>query len=416
MIKAIKLVNCQSLENVTYLLATDRLNVIKADNDTGKSVLFKMLKLVGCPKYYTRAERRDLIRRGAQFAAIMFEFTDDTLGMMRVYSDTVVYYFTEGPGAEVVAYSEPPTELLDHVGLLSDVSGDFVANLIDSDQSLLLVDPKVRYNVDLIHMMTSDENLDLLTERVHDLLPRFKNYLSNAYCTADTLEAQLNSIDYVDIKGLEQQFEVSSAAFNVMYALFDVGDALTSFDGFAKSVKDFDGLLILENLLEGLENVGMGKLRTVFEPVPSELVDVLESLETINWFRIPQKPTMKFSDLELLENLEFLLNKIPDGLPKYRSESESLVTVLEKLECVDLDKLHCTQANLNLDSDVEVLELLEKIYDELELVTSGKCLVAKLSKEVAQLKQLFLESGKNVECPLYGKVVFDGEKCLHDSI
>ena len=45
-----QLINCQNIKNATFTFATDKINIIAADNGTGKSILFKMLKITDCPK------------------------------------------------------------------------------------------------------------------------------------------------------------------------------------------------------------------------------------------------------------------------------------------------------------------------------------------------------------------------------
>ena len=78
MIKQIRLVNCQSLEDITFNFATDKLNVLVADNSTGKSVLFKMLKVTANPDVFPAKKRSQLIRRGAESAimACLFDTGD----------------------------------------------------------------------------------------------------------------------------------------------------------------------------------------------------------------------------------------------------------------------------------------------------------------------------------------------------
>ena len=62
MIEWIRLQNCQSWQDCIIHLASDRINIIKADNNIGKSVLFRILKLAGDPTYYDKEERNSLIR------------------------------------------------------------------------------------------------------------------------------------------------------------------------------------------------------------------------------------------------------------------------------------------------------------------------------------------------------------------
>ena len=56
MIHSVRLINCQSWENGIIPLAQDRINVLRADNNSGKSVFFKMLKITACPGYFTPKE------------------------------------------------------------------------------------------------------------------------------------------------------------------------------------------------------------------------------------------------------------------------------------------------------------------------------------------------------------------------
>ena len=67
-----RFINCQSMRDLTMHFATDKLNVIAADNSVGKSVLFKMLKVTANPKTLaTIEERRQLIRYGEQYAGFI---------------------------------------------------------------------------------------------------------------------------------------------------------------------------------------------------------------------------------------------------------------------------------------------------------------------------------------------------------
>ena len=86
MIVQVQMINCQSWKNSTFDLATDRINVIIADNGTGKSVFFKMLKITTNPNYFSRAERKDLIRRHEECATILFKFDDGSIAATKVFT------------------------------------------------------------------------------------------------------------------------------------------------------------------------------------------------------------------------------------------------------------------------------------------------------------------------------------------
>lgn len=89
-----RFINCQSMRDLTMHFATDKLNVIAADNSVGKSVLFKMLKVTANPKTLaTIEERRQLIRYGEQYAGFICAFDDGSIGATLVYPNKVIYKY-----------------------------------------------------------------------------------------------------------------------------------------------------------------------------------------------------------------------------------------------------------------------------------------------------------------------------------
>ena len=103
-----------------------------------------MLKITACPGYFTPKERKKLIRNGCDSANILYAFTDGSIGICAVYPTRVMYlYATDGKNFE--KYEEPPHEMITKLGIIHN-SDKFVANIIDMDQSLLLVDSNVHEN------------------------------------------------------------------------------------------------------------------------------------------------------------------------------------------------------------------------------------------------------------------------------
>ena len=71
----IRLVNCQSWKDGVIEFSKG-LNVIRANNNTGKSVIFKMLKVTCNPESLDKADREDIIRRGSEYAEVTYLFDD----------------------------------------------------------------------------------------------------------------------------------------------------------------------------------------------------------------------------------------------------------------------------------------------------------------------------------------------------
>ena len=85
MLEAVRFINCQSFEDVTLKFATDKVNILIADNSTGKSILFKMLKVTANPDYFTVKQRNLLIRRGADSASMICAFSDGSIGITSIF-------------------------------------------------------------------------------------------------------------------------------------------------------------------------------------------------------------------------------------------------------------------------------------------------------------------------------------------
>lgn len=59
-------------------------------------------------------------------------------------------------------------EVLEKLGLIVDPDEtSFVANIIDADQDLLLVNSKLKYNYNLVHLLVESPELELVNERAH---------------------------------------------------------------------------------------------------------------------------------------------------------------------------------------------------------------------------------------------------------
>jgi hypothetical protein len=396
MIKSIRLLDCQSCKDVTYELATDRLNVIVAENDTGKSVLFKVLKLVGCPNYYSRRDREELIRHGAEFGMVLFEFTDASVAIMKIFRDRVIYAYQETKESPVISGIEPPEQMLAKMGMLSDVQGSFVANIIDADQDLLLVNPAISYNYDLIKMLVFNEDLDVLQERTDERLTESKTMLDRALDSMCFYEREIAANQYQDVEALENKQEFLTSVFNMMYSTMDVLDCLEEkFVDDVYRAMDFDKMIEIEELLEKLEIMqgSLGALGVVKEPCPIEVADVLGRLEClddrIESLFVSVKEPVSIGTVDFLEELEKALERM-SGLDTVSGEQDEKLRILN------------------------VLDAVESVVTRVASIDIAGVKEAEIS--VKDLEQQFENSGETVECPIYGKVVFDGKDCLADSV
>lgn len=395
MISKIRFINCQSFKDVTYDLATDKLNLIVADNDTGKSILFKVLKLAGCPKYYDRDDRKDLIRRGCQFANVIFWFTDSSLAVMRIYADKTIYGYLPTEDSEFEPSLEPPAEMIMHLGLLTDSDSRFIANIIDADQDLLLVNSNLAYNYNLIKMIVVNDDLDELAEKVDLLLKEYQGYLVRASDYQGYLEHQLGVIEFVDTDKLQEKNAIADCSFNVINKLIDVYDELDVIKSNVVDSFDFSGLLRIQELL-------------------AETEDALDKIKSVNLSNV----TIGLGDVALLEKIENLSSTLILFKPEVREPiSVEVADLLGKLEVVRAT-IHEMKVPKSYDERCEtvlnvaqcVTEMGEIVADLISGLENGK----EAEKSISKLQTMFAESGTAVDCPIYGKVVYDGKNCVVD--
>lgn len=383
MIRAVRLYNCQSFEDEIMTFSSDVVNVIVAENDTGKSVLFKLLKLAGDADYYSAKDRADLIRRGCPYAKVLFFFTDGSYAIMQIETKKTLYSFLPTKDSPLNVSLTPPKEMVDRLELLVSPGQSFIANLVDREQAQLLVNPKLQSNYDLIRLIATNEDLDNLMERVSE---RIKVSRSNLIRTTDLgsyLNQQLQKISYVDVKSFEEKHRFMTAADEVLNSLCETIDSLERWERSRVNFVDYQRLGVILSVLEQVESMPTPVILPKL--ADSRILSVLEQIEEV----------AKYSDcIKVIE----------------APISEGLLEVLENLFamemfCNSIRKVSCGPPETLL----EVLEQLQDLIVLLERITiADDTLIKSLENE-------FYSSGEVVSCPIYGEVVFDGKTCVADS-
>lgn len=377
MIEWIRLQNCQSWQDCIIHLASDRINIIKADNNIGKSVLFRILKLAGDPTYYDKEERNSLIRWGKPWAKVVFGFTDKSFAYMQIEKTKILYAYLPTGDSEVSIVLSPPIEMVNHIGLLASSDENFIANIIDMEQGLLLVNPKLSSNYDLVKMIATDENMDLLEERLDVVIREFSEKALRADDKKFFYEQQLSLTQYTDVDSLEALLELAKVTNKVL-------DTLARVQGYEQAI--VTGLEVTErseNLLA--------------------LVDFLSALENIHveWQSPPISMNL-WEVLRIVEKARFASNKV--GVVRKRKiplEWLDFALMFRRAAA----KITVTAEEVN-DGLLPVLVILEKVAKEAKRVQVVD------GRELEKLEKQFRESGQLVECPVWGEVLWDGKNCV----
>lgn len=415
MIVQVQMINCQSWKNSTFDLATDRINVIIADNGTGKSVFFKMLKITTNPNYFSRAERKDLIRRHEECATILFKFDDGSIAATKVFQTYVLYmYKASNQEGLKTAYEQFP-EVLEKLGLIVDPDEtSFVANIIDADQDLLLVNSKLKYNYNLVHLLVESPELELVNERAHTALMNVLNPLSSLSSRCETLERAIQDSTYYDVAERELELDRVEKMKDFLFDLIPVAENLHSMQEVSRNYIDVDGIKKLLGLLDLLESIDLSQVVVTDKPANiAGHLKLLKSLSAINLNDLktvdqPFDVSNYFELIRLLSDLKLQELQTIEA-PVNCNEIFSLLSILTDL---NLASLHLTEQVPDLTDHFKLINDIFYLQQILALTDSLMLTVNSARKEMQELEIEMQHSGKITECAIYGKVIYNGKKCI----
>lgn len=431
MISQIKLINCQSWRDVTINLAKDKLNVLIAENNTGKSVLFKILKISACSSVYDREDQKSLISWGADYASAIYVCDEERYVIVQIFPNKVIYRYKQGMDSQWESTLYPTQKILDALDLLSNDAEKFIVNIIDTDQSLLLVKKNLKANLDLISFIVANENLDNLDLRTSELQKEFRSYEVRVHSHVEYLQTVVNDIKYVDTYDLEKSISVCRAAIDTFRVLSRVTNLLQTLHPMLEFARDYDSLLSTFDVLQSLEDVELNnlvvrghdydlsslhvleKLETVEDSLSlvaikgnnlsSDFVSVLQELESINLSQVFLNSRDKnFSNLEDITDSLYVLDTAFEQLMRYKQT----IKMLGIYDCGSEQSFNTLTDVFSLfdclqDADIE-LSKLKSSLDNIDIV----------KHTIDEIKTLLKDNYEVLQCPIHGEVVFDGDNCI----
>lgn len=391
-LRAICMENCQSHKNTVFEFVKDKLNVVVADNSVGKSVFFKMLYATAYPKKHDREDRLNLIRHGADYACIKYIFSDNSRAVTCVYPAGIIYYFAENK-SDFIQYKEPPEILLNNLGLLLDKNVKYVVNIIDGEQDMLLVNNDPKSNHNLLRLITENQELQTLLNKLPDKIKDFSELELQAKNQYSFIHAQLSKLEYTDTEKMETEINRLELLHTVLGMLVGIVQDITGISNQVQNKKDYTKLQCMVHKLELLNSIDVSLTNiTTVVPINEKALKLCEYITYINNIRNcivcikiqPFNPQL----LQLSELIESLYNNLNTLTVLQTDKSQSYLEKLNRIEeILCIQKLICEISFLN-KSNVESENCINTILNEL-----------------AAQKALF-------DCGLHGKVVFDGKKCI----
>lgn len=366
MLVAMRLKNCQSWEDSTIEFSTKKPNILIADNNTGKSVIMKMLKITANPKVYSASERKELIRYGEDSAMLVCAFDDGAVSMTIVYPERVIYRFRQNEEQSFATYSEPPQIMLDHLGLITNKNIDFIANIIDMDQDLFLVNTKSSGNVAMLKLLAEEPILGEVLQKIEELSPRIKDEIRLTTLHSSDLESSLSRCKYIDIDLLEATIvkaEITLTLYDRLIELYSQSDVLSTivFDN-----TDYDNqLLKLDCLLE---------CKHILDAVDSLMYD---SADYTGYFELARIMACSCE-------------------------------ISDKFACLNYDSTDYSTISNYVSLQGSILQC----YKELQDYEMYMQQLEEQETEIKEIRKEISQSGKVIQCPIKGDVLFIDEKCV----
>ena len=396
-LKSVRLTNCQSYDDEIIDFSQDKVNVFVAENQTGKSVFYKMLKISVCPKLFDKEDRLNLIRRGKTFAQIMFCFSDGSYAATRVYDKTVIFYFTDDKNKAFRTSNSPFQETIDRLSILIDTQNNFIANVIESEQDLMLVNSSAKSNSTIMQMFTESQSLESLLTEVDKRYDTYTQRLSSSEERLTGIKNQMNDVQYVDIEEYSRTTERSEFLFEKLYELYDIYRCVSVVSEIVTYKRDYEFMI---NVCIALEKICfmLTESKRIVIPIEdkSELLGIVGSLEKIEKLKL-------LTQYHCVEDIPF------DKFLKVCNTVNGLATTLSSIKTIQIPKNVDYRLKLTI---VELIEPLNDLATNFKALLNSITLIQKCSIEEESLIKLLRESNLIISCPLYGEVVFDSEKCL----
>lgn len=336
MLDKITIKNFQSMVNFTYDFCPG-LNVIIADNNIGKSIIFKVIEVLVNGHKFNSDERREYIRFGTNKADI-FIYSDGYIYWAEILPTKTNYYSGTSLSNLVYEGNELPNGLRQALGLLICEDG-LIGNIIDDNQSKFLINSDAKVNNSILGLLTrefrAEKIIDVLTERIKSLNADIRVKSSEK----TILSRELSNIKVVDIAHRESIANDSNVLLTLSDIFIGISEKLSNINVAVHVNKDAKVLLDIADNLQSISNKVKGVNSVKPFPVNYDTLDFISNLQglsnrlkSVNDVKLPSEVDIK--TIETLNSFYPILNKIL----KLQRENKVLDIESKRLK-MQLDKL-----------------------------------------------------------------------------
>ena len=396
MIKELSLVNCQSWENEVLKLAADRVNILCADNNVGKSVFGKMLRNAVFPdRLRTKEVRMQYIRHGAPYAQLGMLGDDGAVVLFRIYPDRVIYAYREVGKDKFIMSPTIPDTMVRMLGLRYNDKSHLITNVIDAGQQLFLVNSDQQANNSSILEYMTDDEIEGFLAYMEELYRQTVTSSDSVYSRFRYVTGQLDELKHVNTDFMEQSINRTQTLMQLLDRLTEAGGKLHTIRQDGGGELDFGVLLPLAELaLKCRRAEGYHAKVQSFNSMDYALAGFGAKVQSVSRL-IGNARVTELGDYQRMRVIEKVATKIatvrdaiggihPSKLPTLAAKPQ-LLTVTEKVQ--------------------EVLRLQRALDHSVQEAARCNCFIAKAREQL-------LQGGKSVDCAVYGKVVYDGKTCI----
>lgn len=412
-IKSYRLLNFQSWgENSPDInLETDMVNIIEGANETGKSVLYKVLYNFCFPNYWTPIE---LIRRGCEAGVMLLELQDGATIIYVLKPREYSYILVEPDDTKKVWTNQGcPDEIIQRLGLILDKDTQVILNVIDSDIALPFIKTTPKFNASLIRAIVEPEGMTRFFENLQNTSQRVENAKFYFSEKSKALDVEIKRIEYINVDEISDKKSVVDHLLRL-----------------AESVNKFETAMTALRLIKGsypVEVQDPSIYKSLIDSITAidKLNKNIRHLQEVNQIRIPEVSSVEAIEQNILQ-LEHLNSFIPDISKLYHlvdttprevilpdigdniDAHDILSKTIHSLKCIfDLKvDLEACQECPNLDADIQILDSLFRCKTSIQNYIS--CLSA-LRKQEDKMNSLAEEINTIVNragiCPTCGQLL-----------
>lgn len=396
MIKELSLVNCQSWENEVLELAVDRVNILCADNNVGKSVFGKMLRNAVFPdRLRTKEVRMQYIRHGAPYAQLGMLGDDSAVVLFRIYPDRVVYAYKEVGKDKFIMSPTIPDTMVRMLGLRYNDKSHLITNVIDAGQQLFLVNSDQQANNSIILEYMTDDQIEGFLAYMEELYKQTVMTSDGVYSKFRYVTGRLDELKHVSTDFMEQSINRAQTLMQLLDRLTEAGGKLRAIRQVGGGELNFGHLIPLAEIALKCSRAGNYHVKVQDFNFTDYILAGLGAKIQSTSRMIDNARVMELGDYQRMRKTEKVVTK--------------LATVRDTIRGIHPSKLPV------LTDKPQLLSVTKKLQEVLRLQRALDCSVqaaAQCDCLVAEAREQLLQGGKSVECAIYGKVVYDGKTCI----